>query len=57
MGELLINIKKAKDNYDKDRKPRYFDCNIYRYIIKDCKKPKKEKKLEIQQSRTSYKEL
>lgn len=57
MGGLLINTRKAKDNYDKDRKPRYFDYNVYRYIIKDCKKPKKEKKLEIQQSRTSYKEL
>jgi len=44
MGGLLINTRKAKDNYDKDRKPRYFDYNLYRYIIKDCKKPKKEKK-------------
>jgi len=44
MEGLLINIRKAKDNYNKDRKPRYFNCNVYRYIIKDCKKPKKEKK-------------
>ena len=32
-----------KSNYYKDRKPRYFNCNIYRHIVKDCKKPKKEK--------------
>jgi len=42
MGGLLINIRKAKYNYDKDRKPRYFNYNVYIYIIKDCKKPKKE---------------
>jgi len=24
------------------RKPRYFNCNVYRHIAKNCKKPKKE---------------
>ena len=24
----ITDIGKAKDNYDKDRKPRYFNCNI-----------------------------
>jgi len=24
------------------RKPRYFNCNVYRHMAKDCKKPKKE---------------
>jgi len=41
--EAPINIGKSKDNYDKDRKPKCFNCNIYRYIAKDCQKLKKEK--------------
>jgi len=39
-----MDIGKSKDNYNKDRKPRCFNCNIYRYITKDCQKPEKEKK-------------
>jgi len=38
-----MDIGKSKDNYDKDRKPRCFNYNIYRYIARDCQKPKKEK--------------
>jgi len=38
-----MDIGKAKDNFNKDEKPKYFNCNIYRYITKDCKKSKKEK--------------
>ena len=34
---------KSKDNYDKDRKPKYFNCNIYKHIVKNCQKLKKEK--------------
>ena len=26
--EVSIEIDKSKDNYDKDRKPKYFNCNI-----------------------------
>jgi len=37
-----MDIRKARENFDKDRKPRYFDCNIYRYITKKCQKLKKE---------------
>ena len=39
----FMNIGKSKYNYNKDRKLRCFNCNIYRYIIKDCQKPEKEK--------------
>ena len=39
-----INIGKSKDNYNKDRKPRCFNCNIYRHMANDRWKPKKEKK-------------
>jgi len=38
-----MNIVKAKDNYNRDKKPRYLNYNIYRHIVKDFRKPKKEK--------------
>ena len=41
--DIFMDIGKAKDNFDKDRKPKYFNCNIYRHIAKNCQKPKKEK--------------
>ena len=41
--DILMDIAKAKDNYNKDRKPKYFNYNIYRHMVKYCKKPKKEK--------------
>ena len=33
-------IGKAKDNFNKDRKPKCFNCNIYKYIAKNCRRPK-----------------
>jgi len=39
----LMDIGKTKYNYDKDSKLKCFNCNIYRHIVKDCRKPKKEK--------------
>jgi len=41
--EVSIDIRKSKNNYSKDRKPRCFNCNIYGHIEKDCQKLKKEK--------------
>jgi len=38
-----MDIRKAKDNFNKNRKPKCFNCNIYRHRVKDYKKPKKEK--------------
>ena len=38
-----MNIGKSKNNYNKDKKPRCFNYNIYKHIAKDCQKPKKEK--------------
>ena len=38
-----MNIGKSKDNYKKNKKPKCFNYNVYRYIVKDCWKPKKEK--------------
>ena len=38
-----MEIRKFKDNYNKDKKSRCFNCNIYRHMAKDCWKLKKEK--------------
>ena len=40
---LFINIRKAKDNYNKDRKSRCFNCNVYRHMANDYRKLKKDK--------------
>ena len=40
-----MDIGKSRDNFDKDKKLRYFNCNIYRYIAKDYQRPKKEKEI------------
>ena len=47
---IFIDIKKAKDNFNKDGKPKCFNYNIYGYIVKDCQKLKKE-----QDTRKCYK--
>jgi len=44
--ETLMDIWKSKDNYNKNKKLRYFNCNAYRHIAKDCRKLKKKKRLE-----------
>jgi len=41
--EASVNIGKSINNHNNDRKPKCFNCNIYRHIAKNCKKPKKEK--------------
>ena len=38
-----MDIRKAKDNFDKNRKLKCFNYNEYEHMVKDCKKPKKEK--------------
>ena len=37
-----MDIVEAKNNFDKDRKPRCFNYNIYGHMAKDYKKLKKE---------------
>ena len=41
--EAFMDIEKFKDNYNKNKKLKCFNCNVYRHIAKDCQKPKEEK--------------
>jgi len=38
-----IDIGKSKDNYNKDEKPRCFNCNVYKHMAKNCRKLRNEK--------------
>ena len=38
-----MNIRKSRDNFDKDGRPRCFNCNTYGHMAKECWKPKKDK--------------
>jgi len=42
--EVPIDIGKFRDNYDKDEKSKYFNCNVYRQRIAESQR--KRKKLE-----------
>ena len=48
--DVSIDIGKTRNNFDKDGRPKCFNCNIYKHIAKDCRKPKKE-----QDARKCYK--
>ena len=39
---ILMNIGKVEDNFDKDRRSKCFNCNIYKYMAKNCWKLKKK---------------
>ena len=41
--EIPTDIGKSWDNFDKNRKPRCFNCNIYGHMVKECRKLKKDK--------------
>ena len=43
--DILMNIRKSKDNYNKNIKLRCFNCNVYRHIAKDYRKLKKKKEI------------
>ena len=38
----LIDIGKSNGNF-KDRKPKYFNCNKYRHIAKECRAERKKR--------------
>ena len=39
-----MDIGRSNNNF-KDRKPKYFNCNKYRYMAKDCQGKKKEQEM------------
>jgi len=39
---IPMDIGKTRENFDKDRKSKCFNCNIYRHMVKECRKLKKE---------------
>ena len=38
-----MDIRKARDNFDKDKKLKCFNYNTYRHMVTKYRKPKKEK--------------
>ena len=38
-----MDIRKSWDNFDKDGKPKCFNCNIYRHITKECRRLKRDR--------------
>ena len=39
-----MDIGKSRNNFDENRKPRCFNCNLYGHLAKECRRPKKERK-------------
>jgi len=40
----VLPMEIGKENCDKGRKFKCFNCNIYRYIARNCRKPKKKRR-------------
>ena len=40
-----MDIRKAQGSFDKNRRPRCFNCNIYGHIAREYRKSKKKKKM------------
>jgi len=38
-----MDIGKAQDNFDENRRPRGFNCNVYKHIVREYRKLKKKK--------------
>ena len=45
-----MNIGKSKDNFDKNKKLKYFNYNIYKHMVKNCQRLKK-----VKETRKCYK--
>jgi len=39
---ISMDIGKTRENFDKDGKPRCFNCTTYEYMAKEYRKPKRE---------------
>jgi len=42
---IPMDIGKAWDSFNENRRPRYFNCNAYRHVVRECRKPKKDKEI------------
>ena len=38
-----MDIGKSRNNFDKNGKPKCFNCNLYGHLAKECRRPKKER--------------
>jgi len=43
--EAPMDIGKSRDNYDKEERPRCFNCNTYEHMAKEYWKPRKDKEM------------
>ena len=43
--EASMDIGKAQDSFDENGRPRCFNCNAYGHIVREYRKPKKEKEI------------
>jgi len=43
--EVSMDIWKARDSFYENGRPRCFNCNVYRHMVRECRKPKKEKEM------------
>ena len=41
----FIDIGKSRNNFDENGKLRCFNCNLYGHIARECRRPKKERKM------------
>ena len=42
---MPIDIRKSRDNFDENGKQRCFNYNTYEHIVREYKKPKKDKEM------------
>jgi len=40
-----MDIGKSRNNFDENGKPRCFNCNLYKHIARECRRPKKEREM------------
>ena len=40
-----IDIGKSRNNFDENRKPRCFNCNLYEYLAKEYRRSKREREI------------
>jgi len=42
---MPMDIEKMQDNFDKQGRPKCFNCNTYEHMARECKKPKKSREI------------